>query len=68
MQDDTVPANPITGSNVVVIVGAMGAGAGDLEMAGDGAAGGWKYDVLSGKFIANDTNPDSGGVVTYDDY
>jgi hypothetical protein len=36
-------------------------------MQGDGAALGWKYDVTSGKFIANDTNLDSTGV-SFDSY
>ena len=67
LDDDTLPENPITGSNVVAIVGAGAAGAGDLEMAGDGAGLGWKFDVTSGKFIANDTNLDSGGQ-SYDSY
>ena len=56
------PANPITNSTVVIIVGAADAASGDLAMGGDGPAGGWKYDVTSGKFIANDTNNDSRGV------
>lgn len=63
----TLPPNPVTGSNVLVIVGAAAAGAGDLTMGGDGAAGGWKYDVTSGKFIANDTNTDTLGV-PFDSY
>lgn len=62
-----IPANPVTGSNALVIVGAAAASAGDLTMGGDGAAGGWKYDVTSGKFIANDTNNDSLGV-PFDSY
>ncbi len=67
LKGDAIPANPITGSNVVAVVGAGAAGAGDLEMAADGAGLGWKYDVTSGKFIANDTNLDSGGV-RFDSY
>ena len=67
IKEDAIPANPITGSNTVAIVGAAAAGAGDLAMAGDGAGLGWKYDVTSGKFIANDTNTDSAGN-TYDSY
>jgi hypothetical protein len=30
-------------------------------MTGTGAAGGWKYDTLTGQFIANDTNADVDG-------
>ncbi len=67
LREDEIPANPITGSNTVAIVSAGAAGAGDLEMLGDGAGLGWKYDVTSGKFIANDTNTDSQGV-RYDSY
>ena len=67
LKGGTLPANPVTGSNVVAIVGAAAASAGDLEMQGDGAALGWKYDVTSGKFIANDTNLDSTGV-SFDSY
>lgn len=67
LREDDIPANPITGSNTIAIVGAGDAGAGDLEMVGDGAGLGWKFDVTSGKFIANDTNTDSQGV-RYDSY
>ncbi len=45
-----LPNNPFTGLNTLVVVEG-----GDLNMAGDGAGGGWKYDRLTGKFIANDT-------------
>jgi hypothetical protein len=62
-----LPDNPVTGSNVVAVVGAGAAGAGDLEMSADGAGLGWKYDVTSGVFIANDSNLDSGGV-RFDSY
>jgi prepilin-type N-terminal cleavage/methylation domain-containing protein len=53
----TLSANPITDVSTLVVVGT-----GNLAMVGDGAAGGWKYDYLSGKYIANDTNTDSNGV------
>ena len=36
-------------------------------MAGDGAGGGWKFDVTSGKLIVNDTSNDSTGT-PYDSY
>lgn len=62
LKEDVLPVNPITNDGTVVIVNT-----GDLAMAGDGADGGWKYDVVSGKFIANDTNTDSQGVA-YDTY
>jgi len=67
LKGGVIPANPVTGSNVVAIVGAGAASAGDLEMTGDGAGQGWKYDVTSGKFIANDTSLDSSGV-RFDSY
>ena len=57
IQEDVLPANPITGSDVFAIVAT-----GDLEMAADGAGLGWKYDTVAGKIIANDTNLDSAGV------
>ncbi len=67
LREDSWPDNPVTKLAVVAIVGVAAAGAGDLNMAGDGAAGGWKLDVTSGKFIANDTNTDAAGV-SYDSY
>ena len=67
LDENEIPANPITGSNAIEIVGAANPAAGDLGMQGTGAGLGWKYDVSSGKFIANDTNADSNGV-RYDAY
>ncbi|NNG13081.1 MAG: prepilin-type N-terminal cleavage/methylation domain-containing protein [Halobacteria archaeon] len=54
-----LPANPVTNDAAVVVVSL-----GDLNMPGDaGVPGhGWKYDVKTGKFIANDVNPDPDGV------
>lgn len=57
IREDVLPANPITGSNVFSIVAV-----GNLEMAPDGAALGWKYDTTAGKLIVNDSNLDSQGV------
>jgi prepilin-type N-terminal cleavage/methylation domain-containing protein len=51
-----LPANPITDVNTLVI-----STAGALGMTGDGAGGGWKYDTLTGQFIANDTTVDASG-------
>ncbi|MEE8043361.1 MAG: prepilin-type N-terminal cleavage/methylation domain-containing protein [Pseudomonadales bacterium] len=49
-----LPENPITGSNAITIVGD-----GDLYMKSDARpAGGWKYDVLTGKLIADDPKYD----------
>lgn len=57
LKKSTLSANPITEVATLVVVAN-----GDLAMAGDGAAGGWKYDNKAGKFIANDTNADPSGV------
>ncbi len=56
-QADALAANPITGSDDIVIIST-----GNLEMAADGAGGGWKFDMVAGKLIVNDTNLDSQGV------
>ena len=63
IQEDALPENPITGSDVFAIVAS-----GNLEMAADGPGLGWKYDTTAGKIIANDSNFDSGGAVTYATY
>jgi len=57
-----LPANPVTSVGTVTVVTS-----GDLAMTGGGAAGGWRYDTTSGKFIADDTNADGNGV-SYDSY
>lgn len=57
VQDDDLPTNPISGSNVIAIVTT-----GDLAMTADGASLGWKFDTMAGKFMVNDTNNDSQGV------
>jgi prepilin-type N-terminal cleavage/methylation domain-containing protein len=59
-----LPSNPITTVATLVVINT-----GDLLMAGDGVNGGWKYDILVGKFIANDTTDVDGagpGTETYD--
>lgn len=56
LKKNSLPDNPITGSNALEVVAG-----GDLLMAGTGAALGWKYDLTVGKFIANDTNNDPDG-------
>ncbi len=54
-------ANPITADNTVAIVST-----GNLVMAGANPAGGWKFDLLTGRFIADDAfNVDANGD-TYD--
>jgi prepilin-type N-terminal cleavage/methylation domain-containing protein len=57
LKKSPLPANPVTDIATVVI-----STAGDLDMNGDGAGGGWKYDTKTGKFIANDTTNDPDGV------
>ena len=63
IQEDVLPTNPVTGDGVFTIIFT-----GNLEMTADGAGGGWKYDSLAGKIIANDTTLDSAGVVAYSTY
>ncbi len=67
IRDDAMPVNAVTNVATVSIVGAADASAGDLAMGGDAADGGWKFDVTSGKFIANDTSNDFTGT-PYDSY
>ena len=63
IQEDVLPANPISGDGTFTIIFT-----GNLNMTADGAGGGWKYDSLAGKIIANDTTLDSGGVDAYSTY
>lgn len=62
LKKNTLPANPITNSNALSVVST-----GNLSLAGaTGTALGWKYDTVSGKFIADDgVNQDAAGN-TYD--
>ena len=53
----TLPNNPVTGSNALVVVTA-----GNLNLTGTGAGLGWLFDNKAGKFIANDTNSDAASV------
>ena len=61
LKEDALPANPVTGTNALVVIPAANPAAGDLEMGADAGIFGWKYDVVSGKFIANDNRNDSAG-------
>lgn len=63
LKKSTLPQNPITGVATFEVVAA-----GDILMAGTAADGGWKYDIEVGKFIANDTTLDPGGVIGYDEH
>jgi prepilin-type N-terminal cleavage/methylation domain-containing protein len=58
-----LPNNPLTAVNALEVVNT-----GDLLMAGTGVNLGWKFDIVSGKYIANDTtDPDGAGPeVSYD--
>lgn len=48
-----LPKNPITDSNAVAVVSA-----GDLNMTSSVTNGGWKYDIVTGKFIADHSSYD----------
>lgn len=63
LKKGSLPPNPITGVAALEVVAD-----GDILMAGTAANGGWKFDIVAGKFIANDTtDPDAGGPeVSYD--
>ena len=61
----TLPENPITSKNALAVVsaGALGLSSGISD-----GTGGWKYDNLTGQFIADDdrTIPNSSPATTYD--
>lgn len=57
----TFPANPITQDPTLDVVAV-----GNLNMAGANPAGGWKFDVLTGKFIADDSENSDPDGNTYD--
>jgi prepilin-type N-terminal cleavage/methylation domain-containing protein len=63
LKKNTVPRNPITTSNAMEVINA-----GDILMLGTAVNLGWKYDIIAGKFIANDTtDPDGAGpLLSYD--
>ena len=65
LNKSTLAANPITNVATIEVVAV-----GDLLMAGTVANGGWKYDTVAGKFIANDTtDPDGvGPEIPYDEH
>jgi len=67
IRETSMPDNAVTQVSTVVLVGAADAAAGDLAMSGDAASQGWKFDVVSGKLIVNDTTNDNAGV-PYDSY
>jgi prepilin-type N-terminal cleavage/methylation domain-containing protein len=60
----TLPSNPITTVAALEVINT-----GDLLMVGTNVDLGWKYDIVVGKFIANDTTDMDGagpGTETYD--
>jgi type II secretion system protein G len=63
LKKNTLPSNPITNVSTLEI-----ATTGDILMAGTNVDLGWKFDIVAGKFIANDTtDPDGAGAeVSYD--
>ena len=68
LKKNKLPDNPITNVGSALADFTV-VNAGDILMAGDGADGGWKYDILAGKFIADDTTDMDGagpGTETYD--
>ena len=52
-----LPANPLTKVATLVVVTT-----GSLNLSDDGGAAGWKFDSVSGKFIANDNTLDLAGL------
>lgn len=63
LKKNIMAENPITNVGTIEVVST-----GDLLMLGTGVNLGWKFDLLAGKFIANDTtDPDGAGAeVSYD--
>lgn len=53
LQKRELPPNPFTGSNALVV-----SDDGDLNMSSSSTTGGWKYDRVTGKFIADHTDYD----------
>ena len=53
LKKDAVPANPLTDNNVLVV-----STAGALGMTGNATAAGWKFDNVTGQFIADDAAND----------
>ena len=66
LKADAFPENPVIDANTVTFIMVGDAGAGDLAMGGADATA-WRYDTVSGKFIADDNSLDGTGVA-YDTY
>lgn len=57
LKKNQLPENPVTNNDTLAVVFA-----GDLDMSAPAAGGGWRYDTLTGKFIADDSTLDPDGV------
>ena len=53
LKKDTLPNNPLTDNNTLVI-----STTGALGMTGNASAAGWKFDNVTGQFIADDASND----------
>ena len=62
IEGDSLPVNPVTQDGTLLFNAT-----GDLAMGGTAPGLGWRFDTVSGKFIANDTSNDSQGN-PYDEY
>ncbi len=60
LKKGALPANPITGNADFEVVND-----GDLLINVTADSGGWKYDILVGKFVANDVTLDPNGTAYY---
>jgi hypothetical protein len=63
MKKADLPANSITNVNTLSVVNT-----GDLTMAGANPGAGWKFDIITGKFIADDAEHLDSGGNTYDSH
>lgn len=61
LKKDSMPSNPITNISTLAVVNA-----GDLLLTGSNPAAGWRFDNVSGKFIADDSVGTDPSGVTYD--
>lgn len=53
LKKNTLPAHPFSNVSTLVVVDD-----GDLNMTGAATAAGWKFDIVTGKFIADDASRD----------
>ncbi|NNF67618.1 MAG: type II secretion system protein [Gammaproteobacteria bacterium] len=64
LRSQDLPVNPLTDPGSAAL---SAVNVGDLNMTGDVSGVGWKFDVLTGRFIANTDTTDANGV-RYDTY